>query len=497
MKLSIKDVLVILWKGMALIIIAAIVGALIAGAITFALISPEYTATAKMYVYNEKNDNQYITSGDLTVSKSLVDTYLIIIESNPVLEEVAVKLARTYPEITAHDIQEMISGSAINETEAFFISATCIDAQMAQDIVNTIIEIAPEEIIRVVKAASVEVIESAKLPTEPYWPIKRNMIIGFALGFFISIGYIIIATTVDSTVYGRNELVNNFKIPIIGAIPAFDEESKNNRRRKNLKRNDLYQTFGRKLLLNEKTPFSIAEAYRMARTNIFYLPIEESCKKIVITSAYAAEGKTITSINLAKLLSQTGKRVLLIDADLRKPRVGRYLDISSESGLSEYLAGLAPTVNIVKDGLTGADIITSGKPSSSAAELLATSRMGTLLKEKEPFYDFILIDTPPVNIVTDSTMLANKVNGYILAVRAEYSNVDGLKQVVNALEQVNATIYGMILSNTDPKVEAYGRYSRYGKYTNYGKYGEKYKYYTGSGAYDNEKNVANGKRKQK
>ena len=197
MNLTVKDVFLALWHSILLIMIASVACMALFGGFTYFFVNPEYTATAKLYVYNEKNDERYITSGDLTVSKSLVDTYLIIIRSDPVLEQVAYTLQRTYPDLTAKKIDSLLSGSAINETEAFYISATSENRRMAADIVNEIIDVAPDEIIRVVKAASVELIEEAQVPAiDDYnWPIARNAFIGFAIGFILSCGYILLVNS--------------------------------------------------------------------------------------------------------------------------------------------------------------------------------------------------------------------------------------------------------------------------------------------------------------
>ncbi len=482
MNLTVKDVFLALWHSILLIIIASLIGMVTFGGFTYCFIKPEYTATTKLYVYNEKNDDRYITTGDLTVSKSLVDTYLIIIRSDPVLEQVADKLRGTYPELTAKKIDDLLTGSAINETEAFYISATSQNRQMAADIVNEIVAIVPDEIIRIVKAASVEVIEEAKVPDiDDYnWPIARNSFIGFAVGFILSCGYILFANSMDTTVYGRNEIVNNFKIPVIGIIPPHEEIiSKKNKKSKNPERRS--RVFSHRFILNEKTSFAVSEAYRMARTNIFYLPTKNSCKKIVIASAVAAEGKSTCGINISKILAQAGKKVLLIDADMRRPRIARYLAIDKQEGLSEYLAGISDNAEIIKNTDFGFDIIVSGNVSSSSAELLATPRVSTLLDECSQNYDYIIIDTPPVNVVTDATVLADKIDGYLLTVRAGFSNVDDIKQMVHSLEQVDAKILGIMLENVDPKTEIYGKYSRYGKY---GKYSRYYKnYYSGYSKY--------------
>ena len=482
MNLTVKDVFLALWHSILLIIIASLIGMAAFGGFTYCFVNPEYTATAKLYVYNEKNDDRYITTGDLTVSKSLVDTYLIIIRSNPVLERVADTLRGTYPALTAKKINAMLAGSAINETEAFYISATSQNRQMAADLINEIVEIVPDEIIRIVKAASVEVIEEAKVPDmdDYHWPIARNAFVGFAVGFILSCGYILLANSMDTTVYGRNEIINNFKIPVIGIIPPHEETvSKTKKRGKNPERR--LNVLAHRFILNENTSFAVSEAYRMARTNIFYLPTKDSCKKIVIASAVASEGKSTCGINISKILAQAGKKVLLIDADMRRPRIAQYLAIDKQEGLSEYLAGICDNADIVKNADLGFDIIVSGNVSSSSAELLATPRVSTLLDECSKHYDYIMIDTPPVNVVTDATVLADKIDGYLLSVRAGFSNVDDIKQMVHSLEQVDAKILGIILENVDPKTEMYGKYSRYGKY---GKYGRYYKnYYSGYASY--------------
>ena len=212
----------------------------------------------------------------------------------------------------------------------------------------------------------------------------------------------------------------------------------------------------------------------MARTNIFYLPTKESCKKIVIASAVASEGKSTCGINISKILAQAGKKVLLIDADMRRPRIARYLNIDKQDGLSEYLAGLCDNAEITKNTDLGFDVIVSGNVSSSSAELLATPRVDALFDECNREYDYIIIDTPPINVVTDATVLADKIDGYLLAVRAGFSSVDDIKQTVHSLEQVDAKILGIMLENVDPKTEIYGKYSRYGKYGKYGRYYKNY-----------------------
>lgn len=492
MKLTLKDIAMTIWRSIVLIIVASLIGALIFAGVTYFFINPEYTATAKLYVYNEKTNEQYISSSDLTVSKSLVDTYLIIIKSDPVLEKVQQDLKSEYPSLTTKQILSMLTGSAINETEAFYISAKCADRRMAKAIIDDIVKTAPSEIIRVVKAASVEIIEEAKLPeADDYdWSIIPNTLIGFAIGFVLSVAYVIISNAVDTTIYGKNELINTFTLPIIGIIPQQTPTSENGS--KHRKKNTNQSNTGSPCILAKDTPFAIGEAYRKARSNIVYLPDtgDENCKTLVVTSALASEGKSTLSINLAISLAQSGNKVLLIDADMRKPKVAKYLNLKENIGFAEYLAKLTDDITPINYS-KNLKIVLSGHSTSYAAELLSTDRAKQFLSDNRGNYDYIIIDSPPVNEVSDTMTLVDQVTGYIMCAVAGYSDVEETKLAVSSLEQIGAKILGFVVIGVDTKIEQYGRYKRYGygknSYRSYRYYNGYYKkkYYTSS---DDRKN---------
>ncbi len=221
-------------------------------------------------------------------------------------------------------------------------------------------------------------------------------------------------------------------------------------------------------ILNDDTPFAVREAYRALCTNILYLPIADNCKKIAVTSAFPGEGKTFVSINLAITLASSSekRRVLVIDADMRKSRVMRLLKqnkYAKSNGLSEFLAGLDPTPNIVSTEHENLDVLPSGAEAANPAGLLNSSKMQELIAYAEERYDYVIFDTPPVNVVSDSLLLNDRINGYLIATRADYSDVNNLSQAVEALKQVDAEIYGVVLSSVDVKKSA-GYYHSYNKY---------------------------------
>lgn len=227
-------------------------------------------------------------------------------------------------------------------------------------------------------------------------------------------------------------------------------------------------------ILNEKSSFAVTEAYKTARTNLQYISNDDGCNIIAVTSSYPGEGKTITCVNLAMCLAQSGKKVLIIDSDMRKPQISETLNLEKTPGLSELLAGF---VKISDDEANccrqqthtkGLDVISAGKTPPNPSELLAGPRLKELLDKLSGEYDFIMIDTPPTLVVADSMILKNHTNGYIVVVRADVSSLDTVKETVSKLRQIDSKICGFVLNGQ--KVKTGGRYSRYGKYGRYSKY---------------------------
>ena len=263
------------------------------------------------------------------------------------------------------------------------------------------------------------------------------------------------------------------------------------RKVKNDKNKDIYHSsieIDTQRVLSKNTPFAIREAYRSLYTNIRYLPIEDNCKKIVFTSAFPGEGKTSVSVNVSYTLAINSpeSKVLIIDADMRSPRVTDLMGVSKKGmhGLSEYLAGIDEEPNIIDSVHPNLKVLPSGAQNANTPGLIASTRMQKLMAYCNEHFDFVIIDTPPVNIVSDAVLLSGYVNGYILVCRADYSDVNSMSDAADRLAQADAVIFGTVLSSYNAKAGSkygkYGKYGRYGgKYGRYGKYGSKY----GSEAY--------------
>ena len=228
----------------------------------------------------------------------------------------------------------------------------------------------------------------------------------------------------------------------------------------------------RRHILSAKSDFFMREAYKTLRTNtMFALAEQDGCKTVLVTSSLQGEGKSITALNLAISFAEAESRVLLIDCDLRRPKLARLLNESCAVGLSNLL--LDPSLlggAILSSGTERLDVILSGDIPPNPSELLGSARMSALLAQLRERYDYIIFDTPPVNVVTDAVVLAPKSDGVLFVVRAGRSERGAVSRAVEQLEYAQAKLLGFVLDDAaSTGGSGYGKY-KYKKY-GYGRYG--------------------------
>lgn len=210
----------------------------------------------------------------------------------------------------------------------------------------------------------------------------------------------------------------------------------------------------RRFILNEKSNFHVREAYKTLRTNVRFFLNEDGCKKICITSGAMSEGKSITILNLAISIAEDNKRVLLIDADMRRPTLARLLNQSVTPGLSNVLADLATDQEVVhKSAYPNLDVLFAGDIPPNPSELLGSRRMHELLDRMSQKYDYILVDTPPVNVVTDTCVVASSLHGVLYLVRKDKADRDSVTKGVNQLKLTGARLLGFIMNGADSSVD--------------------------------------------
>ena len=235
--------------------------------------------------------------------------------------------------------------------------------------------------------------------------------------------------------------------------------------------------------------FAAAEAYKLLRTNLQFSLPEKSCQIVGLTSSVRGEGKSTTAVNLSYTLAQSGKRVLLIDADMRLPSVASKLDVPSKPGLSNLLAGLNTEKSclMVSKHFENWYILPAGDIPPNPSELLGSERMHTMLERYEKVFDFIVIDLPPVGVVTDALVVSQWTDGIILVVRQNFSERRALNDCMYQIRKIGGKFLGFVM--TDAAVGE-GSYKRYGKYGSRYGYGYGYGYDTSSRKSSSRKDAA-------
>ncbi len=214
--------------------------------------------------------------------------------------------------------------------------------------------------------------------------------------------------------------------------------------------------------------FRVAEAYRMVRTNLLFTLANTDSKVVVVSSAEPSAGKSTLCSNLAIVMAQTGAKVLLIDADMRKPVLHRNFRVSKTMGLSKILGNLNTLEECVHHNVVeGLDLIPSGSIPPNPSELLGSDRMKKLLKTLEEQYDYIFIDTPPLGLVTDALVLAPQAAGVVLVARQKQSTYDELGECVESIRQINASLLGVVVTDVHAESGGYTRYDNKRYYRSY------------------------------
>ena len=447
------------------------------------LVTPKYESFTTMYVKNSsissEKDNS-VALNDLYASKSLASTYMTVLSSNAVMEQVGTKLTELYDiddlaliftvkqdKITVSSVKRCFSMTAVNETEVIRITANTPNPSISSDMCNILAEIAPDFLIRVVGAGSVEIIDKAvpdKNPVSPNVPLIS--VIGVIIGFSLSVFIVLLLDYFDDTVKDTEELSQRFKKAILGEVQMIDVEKTRNKR-KGKKTSGHKQ---RSLLTDEGIPFNVVESYKTIRSNIVFTLGTSQKKVIAVSSANPGEGKSTTAANIAIALAQTGSSVLLIDADLRKPVQHKIFKISNSDGLSTLIIlASKEEAAIKKDVARGLDLLPSGPIPPNPSELLSSDRFKSLIEQFSKKYDYIIIDTPPVNVVSDAMVLKDSISGILLVLKYSSTTFEALSGSMKQMELVKANILGFVLNEID-----YSRSSRYSYYKYYGKYGYSY-----------------------
>jgi capsular exopolysaccharide synthesis family protein len=316
-------------------------------------------------------------------------------------------------------------------------------------------------------ASNIQIVDQAELPRAPYKPNKKlNLLLAAVVGLFLGIGLAFFFEYLDNTVKTPEDVEQLIRLPSFGMVP----EISNGRRR----RLEKGASFPVELITFGHPKSMLSEAYRNIRTSILLSFSEKPPKKIAISSPNPGEGKTTTVINTAIALSQTGAKVVIIDSDMRKPRVHKIFDVEKENGmgLSSFLSGHAELEALIKKTeIPNLFYIPSGPIPPNPSELVGSVLFKSMMKSLGERFDHIVLDSPPVLGFADSIILSSFVDGVILVALGGRTSREALQRAKEALYQVNAKILGVVINRVNIQRSDYGTY--YYRYHSYYGEGEK------------------------
>jgi capsular exopolysaccharide synthesis family protein len=310
------------------------------------------------------------------------------------------------------------------------------------------------------KSSNVRVHEKAEMPRGPVSPNRmRNYRLALLLGLGLGIGLAVLLEHLDNTIKTPEDVKDQLNLPFLGVVPDVAARVP-----------PVGTTSPSPLVARNPSP-ALAEAYRILRTNLVFSLAENTGQAIVITSASPSEGKTTTAINLAMSLAQASARVLLVEADLRRPGIHQHMGVAKAPGLTDLIVGKSEAAEAIQTTrLNGLMVIPCGHPTPNPAELLGSARMKDIVRALRSHYDWVLIDTPPILAMADTPVLCPIVDGVLLVVAAELSARPSVQRATDQIQSIGAKMLGVVLNKVDLERNSY----YYGHY-----YGEYYRSYYG------------------
>jgi tyrosine-protein kinase Etk/Wzc len=353
----------------------------------------------------------------------------------------------------------------------------------ARDVLKSTIDILLEKReearIRVAsEQGGVKVIDKPRLPERPV-PRKKalKLIVGIIAALGLGVVVCVIIDRFDDSIKDESQ-IQQMGLPVFGTIPVIQQsKSAAETILQGIKRNGDSGKEEIRLLtaFSEKSP--VAEAYRSLKTSLSFIATDKSKKIFVISSPSSAEGKSLTTANIAISFAQGGTNTLILDCDLRRATQHKYFELERKPGLTNYLFNEVQLSDIVKKTpISNLHIITAGSSPPNPAELAASGRMAAFLKEIRSKFDIILVDTPPIMACVDSRILAGRGDGMIMIAKVESTSYKAILHAVNLSQRLNVELLGIILNQTEMRY-GYGYYYAYRYYNPYSYYYSGYSYY--------------------
>ncbi|WP_082556808.1 polysaccharide biosynthesis tyrosine autokinase [Modestobacter sp. Leaf380] len=421
-----------------------LLGAMLLGGVGLAgglLRAPEYTSHTQFFVSTTESANASDVFQGSQFSQQRVSSYARLLTGEELAGRVVDRLGL---DSTPRELTEQVTAEAVVDTVLIDVDVTDRDPELAQRVAATL----GSEFIALVQELEtpgadgvspvrVTVTDAADLPDEPSSPAPWVYVAGCLLaGLLLGCAAAVLRQQLDRSVRDPGSAAELAGAPLVGIV---------------LRDNSL-QT---RPTLAADDQGSTAEGFRQLRTNLQFLDVDRPPQVIMISSAVAGEGKSVVAVNLALTLTTAGRRVALVEADLRRPRAARYLGVPGEVGLTDVLAGQAGLVDVLQPLEGGSlSLIAAGPMPPNPSDLLASSHMTDVLNALRADHDYVVIDAPPLLPVADASGLAVAVDGVVLVVRHGATHKEQVRQARETVDRVGGRVLGVVLNVVPPKAAA-------------------------------------------
>jgi capsular exopolysaccharide synthesis family protein len=443
-----------LFRARWITIVAVALASVLASIALSLLTTPMYAASTRLFVSTSAGTSMTDLYQANRLSQDRVLSYTELLQGETLAQRTIDKLDLDEP---AKELQGRVTATAKRDTVLISVKVLDESPLRARDLANAL----SDEFVVLVKEletpkpgaqpdARVVVEQRASVPAAPVIPrTSRNIAAGLALGVLLGIGLALIRDLLDNTTKDREVVESITGAGLVGIIPS-DKEIRN-----------------KPAISFDRDNSAIAEAFRKLRTNLQFLEVDNPPRVIVVTSSAPAEGKSTTAINIALALAEADHSVVLVDGDMRRPSLHKYLDLVGAVGFSTVLSGSASLSEVLQDTkYPRLTVLAAGASPPNPSELLGSMAAKRLLSELREKFDYVIVDSAPLLAVTDAAILATKADGALIITRFGQTKRDQLAHTARTVEDVGAKLLGVIMTMMPMRSGGY-----YGKYSYYYGYG--------------------------